>query len=285
MADFQPKSFREQIPAESLLAQAKTIGNLPPEDRRNSIGWIIANSFIFPELSIADIYEAAYGDRNGREYWRGWFAADWSSMYEFGRMLVAHLSKTASIKERQQHSQLMQNKDMPYYTMLWLSSTDPLQGKLEKRVCKAFSIAINNREGWIRGDIEHLPIDYAHLVNLSRVEVNRAGAARWFFKHPDFHHLLPETAVLTLESDDAPKAVRTTPAESWPDGASPPLRQGSQSEAVRFAFMSLFVQGIPSRGAMTNDHLVGVVQDYLKQHQLPNASPDTILRRAGRKAS
>jgi hypothetical protein len=80
---------------ESLLEWARSTRDLLPVDRRHRVLMVIEHSLEAgePPCSVAEIFEAAYGDQAGREYWRLWLK------YESEEGAVAKLLATHFVAE------------------------------------------------------------------------------------------------------------------------------------------------------------------------------------------
>jgi hypothetical protein len=71
------------------LAEATTALN-NRGTKSTTVRRLIQDSALCDGLSAADIFDAAYGDPDGREYWRGWLSRR-TSAYDFSRLLTIHL--------------------------------------------------------------------------------------------------------------------------------------------------------------------------------------------------
>jgi hypothetical protein len=81
----------ERSLAEHLVKLAKATAAVGFATSRAAIvRRLIEDSLRYNGLSSAEIFTAAYGDREGRDYWSAWMARKVSA-YEFARLLATHL--------------------------------------------------------------------------------------------------------------------------------------------------------------------------------------------------
>jgi hypothetical protein len=90
LRDVFPKAVQSPPPTrDGLLQWARSARELAPGDQREHVLRIVEESLSSPErCSVEDIFDAAYGDPSGRNYWRLWFK--FGSEAEFRKLLAAH---------------------------------------------------------------------------------------------------------------------------------------------------------------------------------------------------
>jgi hypothetical protein len=60
-------------PRGEFLEMIKALQKLPPGDRHYSVFQVYGENVEHRWCSTSEIFQAAYGDPVGAEYWRGWF--------------------------------------------------------------------------------------------------------------------------------------------------------------------------------------------------------------------
>nr|WP_321182147.1 hypothetical protein [Methylobacterium sp. Leaf122] len=244
--------------AQEILHRASLTADLPAIDRRIVVLGLAEEAIDHEHLDFKDILEAAYGDREGSAYWSGWLAEDFSPLYQFIRFLEIHNGK---------------KQDLFYIS--------------RSQVLEAFSVAARSNPSWLRYVVETgeqiVRTDLgakSHPQLLANWEICRGPAVSWLFQHPEFSEMTPKHIAAHLRNLKSNIGAPERP-DSKPSTAR--KRRTPQGDACEEAFSALYPNGLPDRKSVSDQKLVGAVEDFIRLHGLNAASRDTILRAAGRR--
>lgn len=164
--------------AQQILHSASLTADLPAIDHRIVVLSLVEEAIDHQHLDVKDIFEAAYGDREGSAYWSGWLAEDFYPLYQFIRFLEIHNGK---------------KQDLFYIS--------------RSQVLEAFSVAARANPPWLRyvGEIGKQLVradlgTKSHPQLLAHWEICRGPAVAWLSQHPEFSELTPKLLVAHLRN-------------------------------------------------------------------------------------
>lgn len=227
-----------------ILSDARYARTLNAPDRRAVVMRLFDMCVNAHLEATEEIFELAYGDREGRLYWAGWLTDDFSNLYRFVRLLEVHSGKPQDI--------------------LYISRSPVLE---------ALSIAVRANPTWLRhneGKTE-IPRQSNHPTLLKGWEICRGPAVDWLFRHPEFREVLPQRLLQFLGEGHDDEVASTSERET------------SQKAMCREAFAALYPGGIPGAERKPNSVLVRDVERHIRQNGQAPPHETTILRAAGRK--
>ena len=233
----------------SLLAQLEFARKLFVEDDRYEecryiVTGIIARSHSMAELSEADVFQAAYGDTSGRDYWSGWCENDKSSLVGFAKMLAAHNAKSADPRERDRQRDRDRGTTLELGDELESKGLDPLAKSKNQQILNAFKMAFHNQEIWMFADPKFNENNYFNEATVSHFEIIRGEAIKWLLGHADFKRLVPLSAKLFLEGSKTSSSGESVTAsgtrdrgELVPEAQKPPRRATNDDIEIAKRFL------------------------------------------------
>jgi hypothetical protein len=176
-----------------FLDQAKSLADLREVYRSPQVTLLLTNGLPFGLCLETEIFQAAYGDPTGREYW----AANFSEplvVYKFARVLAVHLAG---------------NPEQPDLATA--------------AIILALRGAAEAGEDWFIGDtmpllaLEGTPSSFE---TLGRIKVHPRAAVSWLLSKPKREHLVPDSLRSFLQFDQVsgkPRPVTEKTAERFVD--------------------------------------------------------------------
>jgi hypothetical protein len=229
-----------------LLVQAKALYKKSEPVRAEAVTELFCNAAAFGVSAEADIFQAAYGDPNGREYWDSHLSEP-ISVHKLARILSAH-----------------QKESVP---------------DMEHAILRAFRVAAEAREPWFTGEtaplltMEDSPTSFGELA---KVKVHPGAAVEWLLTKPMRAFLVPESLRRHLQASSNVEP-RDDPKPPLPDvdDANVICRGEDKSQDVPGRATP---QSTPGRGAKTRGITEAIDQLW------PNGLPKGLIAKTRNKA-
>jgi hypothetical protein len=164
-----------------FLARAKSLANLREVYRSSLVTQLVRESLAVGLRLEAKIFEAAYGDPAGREYWKGQLSEP-ILVYKLADVLSVHSAENADQQESARIATVL-----------------------------AFRDAAEAGEDWFIGDTRALLVlknRERNFTSLGEIKVHPRAAVAWLLAKPKRMHLVPESLQRFLQIDETSGKAR-----------------------------------------------------------------------------
>ena len=175
----------QRVLKQQVLGRAKSLSDLPEVFRGPQVTQAICDALAVGLHSAAEIFQAAYGDPGGQEYWAAYLSEP-MPVYSFAYALSAHVAERADQLETARIA-----------------------------IIGAFHDAAEFGETWFSGDLAPLLAlkrGQDNFEELAELKVHPRAAVEWLLSKPRRRYLIPESLRTFLESCEESIANKTTPA-------------------------------------------------------------------------
>jgi hypothetical protein len=184
---------RQSVSTDGFLARAKLLSDQPKVFRSQLVTAELAMALAVGHSSEAEIFQAAYGDPSGREYWHAQLSEP-IAVYKFAYILAVHAAESGDQLEVATIS-----------------------------IIRAFRDAAEAGEDWLVGDtgpLIALENGRRSFETLDKIKVRPRAAVHWLLSKPKRQHLVAVSLRSFLQfnqTSDKPRPLTKRAAERFTD--------------------------------------------------------------------
>ncbi|TNC10427.1 hypothetical protein FF100_22405 [Methylobacterium terricola] len=202
------------------LRAALSSRDLSTANRRHGIKALLREHLLDPDVSERALFEAAYDDASGKEYWDSWLTREHDHIFVLVDLLAIHNAKERLlIAGRQTLSNAF--RENVFHDQIYRAMTD----------------AAKRGESWLYGDVTPLLEEKYHPKTVFSIvkqgtervvplEVARRSAVEWLCQDPNYKELVPQSAQAALRIDAAHAPPRFVPIAHNDTTRDQPVRRG-----------------------------------------------------------
>lgn len=229
-------SLDERSPQERTLGLARAATN--PETRPVIVRRLIEDSIPFEGLPAVDIFKAAYGDPDGRDYWLSW-TSQRISAYDFAQLLATHWVKQTG------------RAPVPVINGVKLVELRPARRRILECLTRDLSKTV-----WLSADgsppafaeiDDQEPFEQAFRKN----DVDPRKAVAFLLGSPTTQDFVPSALALLIQKR---ADIETSPTK---EPIAQTRRGAPQSEAARQLLLEEYPNGVPEKGIPYKKILTG----------------------------